>query len=219
MATLAEIRAEARILADCESELDRHPNAQIDRHINRGLKRIFAILVKHSLIVDEATQTISADGSLAYALPADHFATIGVFDPEGCKVPRHRRQDGPHGVVTIPNDGQQVSYRTAVIAGAKSMELKPTPSSGDYSHSYIPMPSELVQDTDSTSYPMGWDDFAATYAAIKCRRKDNESSASLEKDLLQLKSDIMDEAEQVEKVASLKILSTRQLTEVDDYFD
>ncbi len=201
MANLQQIRERVRQRADIQGETARYPDAELNGYINGSYKELWGLLVRSSLVRDEASQTIVADGSATYALPVDHYSTIAVFRVYGTEMVKLERDDQserPHGAPGA-RTGTADKYRTARVAGAKTMELSPRPSNGSYIHSYIPAPADLTLETDSVESVLAWDEYIVIDAAIKCLRKEDSSTTALKQDKAEIFVRIKEESEDQEE--------------------
>jgi hypothetical protein len=212
MATLAELREEVRQRADIQAETARYPDSELNGYINRSYKELYGLLARHSLVRDEKVQTITADGSASYAAPTDHFATLAFFyETDEAYIPLHRHtfRDRPMGAAkSIEGYGQ--AYRVTKLAGTKTLELYPRPSSGTYLHVYVPVPATLVADDDAVDGTMGWEEYIVIDVAIKCLRKEGSSTGELRADKAEIKARIEEEADAQEMAQSLTVASTRR---------
>lgn len=211
MATLLEIRDKVRQRSDVQAETKRYPDAELNKYINDSYKELYGLLVQHSLMRDEASDSISADGSATYTVPADHYATLGVFKEENDyyrRLGRHTFRGRPHGAAQAIT-GEATSYRIAKVAGAKTIELYPRSGSGTYIHAYIPVPTDLAADGDTLDSVLGWDEYVVIDAAIKVLRKEESDTRDLKADKFEIMARIEMEAEAQEMAQSLTVANTR----------
>jgi len=217
MATLLEIRNKVRQRADIQAETARYPDSELNQYINDSRNELFGILVKHSLIRDEATQTITSDGSATYNVDAAHYATLAVFKQENeyyRRLRRHTFRDRPFGASSTL-DGEPNTYRIATVSGQKSIEFYPKPDSGDtYLLAYIPRPTDLSDDSDTLDDVLGWDEYVVVDAVIKCLRKEDTNTDELKMDKADLLARIEQEAEAQEMSEAYIIANVRT---VEDY--
>lgn len=212
MATLLEIRDKVRQRADIQKETARYPDSELNQYINDSYKKLYGILVRHNLHRDESSQTINADGSATYDLPADHFSTMAIFKEEGDyyrRLRKHGFRDRPHGG-TETITGEAVTYRIARVAGTKTVEMFPRPTDGVYIHTYVPILADLSADTDTLDSILAWDEFVVIDAAIKCLRKENSDTTELKRDLAEEFGKITADAAAVELAESIKVERTRR---------
>jgi hypothetical protein len=113
----------------------------------------------HALVTEkgaryfQAEDDITADGSVTYALPDEHMATIGVDLVLSGTT-------GPRRPVLGPIDPKDRSYLVGLTNGGpaayfgfegNALALYPAPTSGTYKHLYVPQPMDLSTAADSTS--------------------------------------------------------------------
>lgn len=217
MATLAEIREKVRQRADNQAETARYPDSELNQYINDSRNELFGILVKHSLIRDEAAQTITSTGAAAYNVDAAHFATLAVFKQEDeyyRRLRRHSFRERPFAA-TASVDGEPNTYRIATIGGQKQIEFYPRADSGEtYVLAYVPRPTDLSDDADTLDDVLGWDEYIVVDAAIKCLRKENTNTDELRMDKAELLARIEQEAEQQEMSEAYVVANVRTM---DDY--
>lgn len=201
MATLAQIRERVRNRADIVSETARYPDSELTGYINVSFKELWGLLVRSSLVRDEASQIITADGSPTYDLAPSHYSTIGVFRMHGTSVVQLSRNDQrqrPHGAATA-YAGTGNEYRIAKIDGTKTIEFTPRPASGEYIVSYIPEPADLALETDVVDLGLDWEEYIVIDAAIKCLRREGSSTKALKEDKAEIFVRIRTEAEDQEE--------------------
>lgn len=210
MATLAEIRTRCLQRADLEYEQSATDaqrfvtDAEVDGLINTEYKRLYGLLVRHGMHVGESTYAITADGSLAYSLPTDYFATLTVWREETggwIRLPRHDHRVRP----SDQNVGPAVTYR---VVGT-NIEFIPTPESGDYEVKYVPVPGELTADDDTLDGVLGWEEYVVIAVAIELKQKEDVNTSSLERRLARLASDIADEAQAAEMTEGITVADVR----------
>lgn len=216
MATLLEIRDRCYQRADRINETQRYPNSEVDQYINDSYKELWAILVRHSLIIPEAQDTITADGSSSYDAPSDWFATLTVWRQEGSdqyyRLKRHNGRNRPFGTASTTT-GSAYSYRTINESTSgvlsKQIELYPLPQTGTYIHVYVPIPATLALDADSLDSVLGWDEYIVNDVAIKMLLRENSEVGQF----MQIKSLVLqrirDEAEMQEMTEAYNIEDTR----------
>lgn len=220
MPSLAEIRNDVRIRADIEHELKRYPDSELNSYINSSYKELYGMLVNKLLIRPENTVTITTDGSLTYELPSDFYATLGVFTylehtwGDLYRLQRHSVKDRPFGHFN-PTIGSypitKVTYRVAEYKGKKQIEFyHPLNTVRDYYISYVPLPGNLVDDSDSVDDMLAWIEYVIVDASIKVLRKENSSTTSLERDKRALLQRISDEADSVEMTESARITDSQE---------
>lgn len=213
MTSLSELRNRVRIRADIEKQLTRYPDVELNQYINDSYKQLYGLLLRKMLIRPEKLQTIVTDGAPAYVVEDDHYATLAVFYSHDSdtyvRLRRHKATDRPFGVGSDTR-GNSYTYRIAEVAGVKEIEFYPTPTGETYYLSYVPLPGDFENDTDSISAFLGWDEYIVLDAAIKVLSKENTSNTELKKKLKVIQDRIEDEAEAIEMTEALSITDVRQ---------
>ena len=218
--TLLQLRNRVREKADIENATDRHTDAQIDVHINDAIDELFLLANRYGVFRVEKKYEFTATGAASYALPADFFATVGVWLKKAdYSIPlyRHDITDRPFaGPAETGNADNGGTYREAFFddgTPAWEIELFPTPSTGDYVVTYIPLPTELSDDADELNVftgIAGWDNFIVLYAAIQIKERDDLPFDSLENKLMKLEARIQEEAE-LRNLGEARIVGDRRL--------
>lgn len=190
--TLAQLRTKVRERADQENSgfID---DTELNGYISSSYTRLYDILVKSGLHYFETTQTIVADGSDNYALPADYYGTLGVDFIESTdvfiEVPEymfHERNDfGTSG------SSHALGYR---IIGTV-IELLPKPTTGSYRHIYLPAAVDLTTDSQTVDGVSGWEEFIVLDSAIKCYIKEEAASGPLDREREVIRREIQEAAE------------------------
>lgn len=167
MATLLEIRDRIRERTDHEHTGEEFvTGAELNKVINRSRLELFGMLVNYGLhTVSESETTISPDGSATYALPADFYAAQGVWRENNGYFYRLKR----HGARTKPYNevrSDAYSYRIFGYRSDAVIEFYPRPDTGSYVVRYIPVPSDLVNDTDVVDGVLGWEEFIVADVSV-----------------------------------------------------
>jgi hypothetical protein len=199
---LQEMRTAIRELAD-EEELqqDRIKPAELDRRINRALKRLYNKLVRaggHERYVKEHEIT-TVDGVDTYALPQDFgLQQLGVLGQDENTyvwadlkewthndIARFSAQAWASGIVSI----RQLHYRIQV----NDLVLKPIPRRAYKLHvRYVPQFLPLANDTDSFDGVNGWEEWAYYTVALGLVDKDEQSPIRLERERAMIEAEIDD---------------------------
>lgn len=197
---LSDVRERALQRADMEYEAGVTDESRLvtytetDRLINVAYKELYALLVQSGLHRAETVQSITADGSTSYALNADRFAILGVYrvDDGGNRhyLKRHDHRTRPNTSI----NGYAGSYR--VVGG--SIEFNPIPNSQTYEVLYVPVPSDLADDTDTLDGVMGWEEYVVLRVAIWLMEKERVDTSSLRQDLALMVERIRNEANMTE---------------------
>lgn len=211
MATLAQVRSQALQLADFDHdndlpEADRFvTNEYVDALINRGYKALYSILTRHGFHRAETDISITADGSLDYGLPSNFWAMLTVHgvNDDGSTYLLQR-----HDVRHRPDSSYNAPAYTYRVVGIR-IELSPVPSSGEYVACYIPVPDDLVDDTDTLDGVLGWEEYVITWVAIRLLRKEGSETADLQQELAALERRIADEANAEELTEGARIQNVR----------
>lgn len=173
-------------------------DTEVAGYLDSRNKELYGILVRYQLLQDEVEQTITADGSAYYALPARHFSTLDIYYDQGSgtelvRLKRLSHRDRPR----TSGSSQAVGYRLT----GDGVVLYPAVSSGTYKHYYVPSPLELVEtvsdattEVASVSYPMGWEEYIILGAAIDCLAKEETINQALNKKFSDMERRIADEA-------------------------
>lgn len=158
--------------ADLEN--DTHvSDSELKGLISEQVGELYEMADETGLRFNETTATITATGASSYTLPTDHLATayIAPLDTAsrlGPALTEWQLQRGP-----CPLKGQTGSARFFAIIG-QTIEFYPNPSSGSYSHVYVPQPTDLSAAADATSVdlicPAGLT-FVVEGVAVKAIRK------------------------------------------------
>lgn len=194
---LAQIRANVQKLADIggTAALARHPTADLNDYINRGIAALYRIL---SLAVPDqrylATTTITtSSGTTTYALPADfdHLVSLDL-SAYGAKVWLQDFDLSEEASLTSPNGGYSGVPFTYRLRG-ENVELLPAPTSAfTVTLWYIPNVSELSADADELDTISRLDEFVVAYAArlVAIRDKNWDLVAACKQIMDELRGDI-----------------------------
>lgn len=170
---LQTLRRRARELANRENDDTTDgfvDNTEIDGYINASLGAWHGFVAKAVPERYEKEQTIVADGSSSYALPSDHYQTIGV-DYEftsNCRMGLRRLMVQERNAYDTSVNSQAEGYR---LKGT-TLVLYPIPDSGTYYHVYITAAPTLVNTTDSFDGVNGWEEWIVYDVAIKILLKE-----------------------------------------------
>lgn len=203
--TLATLRTRIRQRSD--NEHTGHAfvtDAELNQLINTSFNELYGLLVRAGLHRAESTDTITADGSDSYALPADFYAVLGVFRLDGnyrTMLPMHDlRYRGNSDVY-----GSATSYR---VMGS-AVTLLPKPQTGTYELWYIPIPGDLTADDDTVDGVLGWEEYLVIDCAIKVLQKEESDTRDLKEDRERIYRRIQDEAASVEATEGWRIANVR----------
>ncbi len=186
--TLAQLRDEARQRADAEGKLERFPDVDVTRNVNKGIQRTHDFLITngwHEYLLEVTTLTTVAD-TATVALPV----TPPFYKLRHLRVTYNGRDHRLH-----PIGDEDIPYQTNVnsknplywryqIHGA-NLRLFPTPSSAEtLTMHYIPSPTLLVEDTDTYNGWNGWEEMVVLHAARLIALKDATGPTLANIDLL-----------------------------------
>ncbi len=153
----------------------RHPNADLNDYINRGLSRLRFLLTQAN--PDQrflsSTSPSTSDGTSTYALPADLSFLISVdLVASGTKrwLLSYEMHERPALTSEdMPSSGIPFCYR---IIGT-NIEFLPTPG-GTYTYTlwYVPHTTELDADDDTVDTVNRLDDYIVAYASRFIATKD-----------------------------------------------
>jgi len=124
------------------------PNDEWHRLISEMYGEVYSVVEGAGMRHFESEQTITAIGSTSYALPTDHLATIEVarvLDASGHRG-RLRRLSVQERSRWIGQTGDALCYEL----NGSSLTLYPKPSTGTYSHLYMPQAPDLSTAADNT---------------------------------------------------------------------
>jgi len=176
MGTIAKsvIRDMIRDRADIVGDTVRHTNADLDQHILDSLTRLQGILIQKGLLTDETVDTLTADGSTSYALPADYLATVAIFRQDQSEYNTPLRRFSAKGAATLQaaHEGEATMYRTFISSAAKKVQFYPEPQTGTYYHVYVPLLT-LASDGATLDASMVWHEYIISDVARIVYRKDN----------------------------------------------
>lgn len=150
---MALTRTLTQLIGLCKRRADKEDDAHIDddewrEMISEVYGELHGAVAETGARYFEAEQTITADGSAVYALPAAHFSTIGVdyVDSSGRRTPLTELMVQERGVFS----GQTGKAIMFSFTGT-SIALYPKPSSGTYAHLYVPQPTNYWEALGSTA--------------------------------------------------------------------
>lgn len=141
-------RCRQRFAGESESLLE---DPEVKALISEYYGEMHALISEKGARAFEAEQTITADGSTSYALPAAFLSTIGVDAILSGTTGARRPVFGP--IMAQERSwlmGQTGPANWYALEGS-SIALFPVPSSGTYKHLYVPQPTDYSTSADSTS--------------------------------------------------------------------
>lgn len=168
MPTLLQLRDRIKQRTDNEYTDGFVTDGEIDALINLHYKELYELLQLNGLHRVETEFAIAATGAVSYALPVDLFAVFAVFRVESdgtrCYLTRHGHRTTPG-----PNKSDAYTYR---VVGGLRIEFNPTPATGNYVVTYIPIPPDLTDDTDTLDGVLGWEEFVVIAASLDIATKE-----------------------------------------------
>ena len=198
--TLAQLRSATRRLTDTEGTdaLERHPNADVNDYVNRGLAALHRILVRSrgdQRYLTQGTITTVA-GTSSYALSSVASTMMHVISVDitldGRKVWLDAFQPEEYALLSDTNnssDGRPTAY---AIRG-DNLVLLPVPTAV-YSGSlwYVPHVVTMTADADVFDTIDRLDDYVIHYAGLFIAMKDKawELAALLKANLGEMRTDI-----------------------------
>lgn len=147
--------------------------------ISEQYAQLYGTTVKAGLRYFESTATITANGATSYALPSDHDETIGIdrtLDSSGRKV-----QLGELMIQERNYWSGQTGDAVAYSIVGQNVVLFPRPTTGTYTHVYVPQSPDISSLGDSSTVDLVTGDgeaFLIWGVAVKALMK-TESDTSL----------------------------------------
>lgn len=176
--TLLQIRTAVRRCADIEGEsaLERHPSADVNEDILRGLADLKRKLARWGLDgIGLSSTTITTDiGISTYALPSDVFFLISAdLTAEGSRVFLLPWQPEDRASLTDPASSYMGIPRHYRVRGA-NVELLPIPQSTAYTVTlwYVPTAQQPSSDGTAVDTVNRLDQYVIWYAAREAATKD-----------------------------------------------
>lgn len=175
--TLTLLRASVRKYANVQGStaLLRHPDADINDYVNRGLSRLRFLLTQAN--PDQrylsSTTVTTSDGTSVYSLPSDFgFLILADITIDSRKHWLQAYEMHERALLTSPDssyDGRPFLYRLR----GENIEYLPTPN-GEYSSTlwYVPSTTELSSDASTFDTVNRLDDFVIAWAAKLIATKD-----------------------------------------------
>lgn len=175
--TLAQLRSATRQQADADGTdaLARHPDANVNDMVNRGLAALYRILVRsrgdQRYLSSQVITTVA--GTTTYALNAAFMHLISMdITVDGHKYWLEAFQPNERPLLSDPNVSWTGKPFTYAIRG-NDIELLPAPT-GVYTVNawFVPAPVALSSDSDATDTIARLDDYVVWYAARELATKD-----------------------------------------------
>lgn len=178
--TLATLRSRVRERADLVgSSFVTDLPASLDAFINTSLDELYDVIVQrfsNPYFVSSSTLTTVA-GTSSYALPTDFYKLLGVELPlNGRMVDLDEYQFKDRNLYRNASYTSLPVYR---LEGS-NLRLYPAPSGVLVGAiQYVPTRTQLVNASDSCSFPQGWEEYAVIDAGIKCLNKEESDPSAL----------------------------------------
>lgn len=212
--TLGTLVARAKQRADMENATF-VSDTEWKGYISSAFGELYSILAASGLRYFESVDVIATDGSAAYALPADHLATIGVDYVVNAQGERRQLAELMVQERNVFSGMSGASDAICYALAGADLVLYPTPPSGQtYEHVYVPQPAELSASADGTSIDVVTPDgeqFLLWSAAVLALAKEESdvSVAAGERERARMR---------VEEWAALRSLNTPRRPVVDEGF-
>lgn len=117
--------------------------------ISEQYGQMYAIVVKSGMRYFESSATLTANGATSYALPSDHDETVGIdrtIDNSGRKV-----QLAEFMIQERNEWSGQTGDAMAYSLVAQTIVLFPRPTSGTYTHVYVPQSPDISALADAST--------------------------------------------------------------------
>jgi excinuclease UvrABC helicase subunit UvrB len=179
--TVGTLLTRVRQRADRPVDDDFITDAEIIGYIDAAYTEIYDILVSKGIGQYESIQSISADGSATYSLPADFYACLGV----DVRLDASDWIDLPMAQINERNywSDDSTGYARAYRIHGSVIEFYPAPQSGQsYRMFYAPVAGTLDDTSDTVDGVNGWEEYIVVEAAIKCLTKEESSTTALERE-------------------------------------
>lgn len=193
MATLAELRVEARSLANQENS-NFVSDSELNTFLNRAYQSCYHLIVskRADYYVSDTPATVTvAEGDSEISVPADFYRLVGLDREEATDEWREVEAFN----FRERNHKARIYYRNSRVRFhlmGKVISLRPKQNAaGTYNIWYVPQPQTLANDTDVPDLIEGWDDYVAIRAAIRCLIKEESNTGPLQSELTRIEQKIM----------------------------
>ncbi len=182
MTTLSQLRTNARSRADMPSTTF-VTNAELNTWLNEGIAIVHDKLVAaYGGDYLESTASFTTDGSEYLDLPNDFYKLQGIDLVNGGTTYTLQPFTGSErNLYANLHSAAWPTLPKYKFSGADRIRLAPTPTSGLAGVIwYIPKATTLSGDTDTVSFPNGWERYAVVYAAIQMLMKEESDPTQLQ---------------------------------------
>lgn len=217
--TLAELRNSAMDRADMNGQ-GLVSQATWNEYINKSKDRLYDLLISAygaDYYVADPYEISLISGTERYALPTDYYKTIKVeykIDRDNSFVLRRFSPSSKNRSSILYPYGRDYGYEYREMGDY--LYIYPVPS-GNASLNlwYVPLSTNLTSDSDELKGFNGWEEYIIIDVAVKALRKEESDTADLERDLIRLKVELQEMAEERNLGEAHKILDvTRPLRDV-----
>jgi hypothetical protein len=214
--SLADLITSARRKADIQNALNRFPDSELTDYINAGIAEFVDLVIRNrGSRYYEKPYVIVTDGqSIVYPLPFDFYQmttvqvnlshSAGTQGDVNIQLEEYTMRERamltsqtagwcgqPFGFMLHGGTTAQAMTTQGTIPTQYAIELLPRAATNLYvTCYYIPSTPKLVNSIDTFDTLNGFDEYPATYAAMRCRRKDDLDTAELGADLASMKERI-----------------------------
>lgn len=181
MTTRAEIRAEARALADQENSTF-PTDAQYNTYINNAIRAVVRKMIRAGWNPDRTILQVSATGDPFYSIGTDVSVVTDVYRVTGGRrvaVPRAKPETAP--AMEAYSTGEARGY--LLVGGALTdlqLHLFPASSVGEYEVHYVKRFEGLSSDSAHWYGPEGSAELVAILAAIDGKDKEGDDTRALQ---------------------------------------
>lgn len=176
--TLGTLMDRVRRLSDEETATGRFPDFEIKQYIADSYSSYYGLLVQANPLLHSTLATVTGDGSVDYALAADHLNTLGIW-----------RQSANSRVMLDPVDFVKTKHRFSTASGTSvawsivgtNLYLLQPPTTGDkFDHIYVSAAADYSSSATSTNIDgvNGWDELIVYDSAIKILHKNRDPAAN-----------------------------------------
>jgi hypothetical protein len=206
MPTLAEIRANARELADMtlvgvSADPDFVTNAQFDVWINAGVRELHDIITTSDPDTYFSTQNTTLDGStniITFATPVMRIRGVTLNPDTARRVSLKRFNFADRdklGATVNPFAVRDEDDRRYRMVSRTQLVIEPKERcAGSYRIYYVPRPTALTADGTNLDDALApWSEYVSQYAAAKALDKEEsfQQAATLRAQMQQMRADIL----------------------------